>query len=135
MGRKHPPRRTHRQLWCTTFLIPGVPRSTCEAIDALEYGQTSLELLTSGTVAHALAQWNAYTGTPGGAKPWMEDGSYAHNAFCARNLLDDAIAALDDRTAKPLRRLVTRMDRRLVNTTSSAPTTNSVLPWWYLQGR
>ncbi len=133
MGRKHPPRCPHRHLGVVTVLIRGLPRSTCEALDALEYGPSRSELLASFTVSRALAQWNAYTHTPGGARPWREDGSYAHNAFCARALLDEAIAALDARTAKPLSRLVVRMDRRLVNTTSTGPP--STLPWWAQRGR
>lgn len=136
MGRKHPLRRPHQRMGVVTVLIRGLPRSTCEALDALdvlEHGISEGELLTSGTVSHALTQWRAYTHTPGGARPWREDGSYAHNAFCARGLLDEAIAVLDARTAKPLWRLVVRMDRRLVNTTSTGPP--STLPWWAQRGR
>lgn len=124
MGRKHPPRwrRVGRP---PAASIPGLPRSTSEALDRLDRVDVG-----SHKVRWALQAWDHYTRIPRGPRRLEKDPSDEDSGARARTTLDAATAALARRRARPLRRIIERMDRRFLDTTVPDPSTDRARPWW-----
>lgn len=123
MGREHPPRRS--QVHRPPVTIPGVPGSTGDALD--ELGRLEL---SARRVRDALDAWDRHTRIPRGPRRLEKDPSDEDCGADARRTLDDAVASLDERHARPLRRLIARMDRRFLRTTVPDPFARPDQPWW-----
>ncbi|ANY07341.1 hypothetical protein [Pseudonocardia sp. HH130630-07] len=123
MGRRHPPRG--RRFYRPPASIQGLPRTTCHALDLLDDpGPCAAE------VGWALRFWDHYTRIPpeqhrGARDPFEEDG-----AERAWDVLESAVAALDERSAAPLRRRVRTMNERLLTGSVPLPAAPPGRPWW-----
>lgn len=124
MGRKHPPPRPGRH-FVPPASIHGVPASTCRALDQLQRPEIS-----SHRVAGALLAWERYTRIPSGPRRWEKDYSDEDMGEDARAVLVMAIHALAPRQARPLRRVVDRLDRSFLAVTVPDPTVGPDRPWW-----
>lgn len=124
MGRKHPPPRPGRHS-VPPASIHGVPASTCRALDRLQRPEIS-----SHRVAGALLAWGQYTRVPRGPRRLEKDYSDEDMGEMARAVLVTAIHALERRHARPLRRVVDRLDRSFLAVTVPDPTVDPNRPWW-----
>ena len=127
MGRKHPPpRQGHRSnppAW-----IHGVPASTCRALDQLQRPEMSSHRMT-----YALLAWERYTQIPRGPRRLEKDYSDESVGEDARTVLTMAIHASERRQARPLRRVVDRLDRSFLAVTVPDPSVDPDRPWWQRQ--
>jgi hypothetical protein len=123
MARKHPSRG--RQFYRPPTVIPGVPRATCNALDLLAEPE-----LGAASVKAALDRWRWYVQIPSGPRRLEKDPYDEDVGERARTTLDDALAALDDRAARPLRRLVADLDDHFRSTTVPDPSVPSTRHWW-----
>lgn len=123
MGRKHPPRA--RLFHRPPTSIPGVPPGTCDALDRLDDPE-----LSAASVKDALERWRWYTSIPCGQRRLEKDPYDEDVGREARTRLDDAVAALDERDARPLRRVIAALDERFLATTVPDPSVPPTRPWW-----
>ncbi|MEU6698956.1 hypothetical protein [Pseudonocardia sp. NPDC046786] len=123
MGRKRPSRG--RQFYRPPTTIPGVPQRTCDALDRLDEFE-----LSAASVKEALDRWYCYTRIPTGQRRLEKDPSDEDAGERARTTLDAAVAALEEREARPLRRLIAAMDERFLATTVPDPSVPATRPWW-----
>lgn len=102
-----------------------MPVTTCRALDQLQRPEIS-----SHRVAVALQAWQRYTDIPRGPRRWEKDYSDETVGECARTVLGTAIHALGRRQARPLRRIVDRLDRSFLAVTVPDPSVDAHHPWW-----
>lgn len=102
-----------------------MPVSTCRALDALQRPETC-----SSRVASALDAWERYIRIPVGPRRWEKDPSDEQGGEDARLILDAAIHALGPLRAKPLARVVNRLDRAFLAATVPDPTVDVRFHWW-----
>lgn len=123
MARKRPPRG--RQFYRPPTTIPGIPQATCDALDLLAEPE-----LSSASVKAALDEWHWYVQIPSGPRRLEKDPYDEHVGERARTTLDDAVATLSERDAKPLARLIAALDDYFLSTTVPDPSVPSSRHWW-----